>query len=348
MRRIFAAWLGTAVFVGAVAARAECEFVERGRTLLLQADCETSSTIYVPDGFTLDGQGFVINAVDPVDGHFVGAVLQNEGDVAHFRDVVITASSLANVCDAALDGLRGILLLNASGSVAGTEIRDLNQGSSGCQEGNAIEVQNYGGEAVRVRIQDNVVSGYQKTGIAVLGTVLGTISNNVVLGFGPVSHIAQNGIQVGWGGDVRVLNNYVSENSYLGAGVAGAGVLVVGGPPCALAPCPYTGGVRVIGNVLVNNDVGVFLDNLGPDFLPPAEPTRNSVIANLISNEQLTNGARFQAGVVDFGTGDMIIANRISGSGYAAGANPGWTTVDIFAEPPFASGPVVIANRFVP
>src|SRR4029434_3438582 len=75
-------------------------FTDKGRTRTLTNDCTTDASIVIPNGFTLDLNGNTITAVDPPGGHFTGGVLQNAGASASVRDGVITASNLANVCDA--------------------------------------------------------------------------------------------------------------------------------------------------------------------------------------------------------------------------------------------------------
>ena len=83
-----------------------------------------------------------ITAEDPAVDHFRGAVILNDGATAHVRNLVVTSSGLANVCDAGADRLRGIMFDMASGSIVDNTVTDVNQGPSGCQEGNAIEVRN--------------------------------------------------------------------------------------------------------------------------------------------------------------------------------------------------------------
>ena len=121
-----------------------CQFsddaVRHVRTLT--GDCTTSSTITVPNGWTLNGAGHTITAYDPAGGHFRGAVVANAGAVANVHDVTITGYHLADVCDAGTDALRGILLEGASGVVANNHVVNLRQDGSGCQEGNGIEARN--------------------------------------------------------------------------------------------------------------------------------------------------------------------------------------------------------------
>ena len=214
------------VVVGMELGIRQCQFSDNPatstRTLL--ADCDTSRTISVPNGWTLDGDGHSITAKDPADGHFVGAVVRNAGTSASVRNLTVTASSLNDVCDGGDDRLRGIMLDGASGSIVGNTVVGINQGASGCQEGNAIEVRNApfddtGVDKV-VTISDNEVSDYQKGGIVANGSVNVTIVRNKVQGVGPVDYIAQNGIQLAFGATGIIESNTMSDNFYTGSDVA--------------------------------------------------------------------------------------------------------------------------------
>jgi uncharacterized protein len=201
-----------------------CAFEDSGTTRTLLGDCSTDETISVPNGWTLDGDGYTISAFDLDGEHFVGAIVANGGAVAHVTDITVTAYQLADVCDDGVGRLRGILLDGAAGSVTNSHVLDINQGVSGCQEGNGIEARNApfapGGVDVAVTISGNEVTDYQKTGILANGSVNATILDNVVTGAGPVGYIAQNGIQVAFGGTGLVRGNTVSGNSYTGPDVA--------------------------------------------------------------------------------------------------------------------------------
>ena len=192
------------------------------RTLL--GDCTTRTTVPVPDGWTLDGDGHTITAVDVPGTAFVGAVVANEGDRASVRDLTVTTYDLADVCNDGVDQrdrLRGILLDGASGTISGNHVLDINQGASGCQEGNAIEVRNAPfdttGPDTTVSITGNVVDGYQKTGILVNGSVQATVTGNDVSGLGPVPYIAQNGVQISRGATATVDTNRIADNWYTGS-----------------------------------------------------------------------------------------------------------------------------------
>lgn len=201
-----------------------CALEDSGTTRTLLGACSTDETILVPNGWTLDGGGYTISAFDPADDHFRGAIVANGGAVAHVTNLTVTTYELADVCDAGVDRLRGILLDGAAGSVTASHAIDINQGQSGCQEGNGIEVRNApfatGGVDVAVTITGNEVTGYQKTGILANGSVDATIRDNVVTGTGPIGYIAQNGVQVGFGGRAFIRGNTVSGNSYTGPDVA--------------------------------------------------------------------------------------------------------------------------------
>jgi hypothetical protein len=321
-----------------------CTFTTSGKTMTLNGDCTTDASIIVPNGFTLDGTGHTITAVDPMGGHFTGGVIKNGGATANVRDVHITTSALADMCDVGAARLRGILFDGASGAISGNDIVDINQGASGCQEGNAIEIRNFGSSpsTSRVSVDGNTLTGYQKTGVVCNGNADCTITDNTVDGGGPVSYIARNGIQVGFGATGMVKRNTVSGNSYTGGDVSG-GIIVVGGPGYGLG-LDFCRNVQVMQNTISESDVGVFLSQYEADFSAPATATNIKVVNNTISNAGVTNGYVYQAGVSDVGNNDKIIANRISGIGYDPNTMPG-STFSVDADPSFTNRPKVHANK---
>ena len=228
---------------------APCAGVVDGTTYRLIADCTTDRTLLIPDGWTLDGDGHTITAVDPAGDHFRGAVVQNAGASAHVVNLTVTSDTLANVCDGGDDRLRGILFDGAGGSITDSVVTDVNQGPSGCQEGNAIEVRNEPfddtGTDVEVLIDGNVADGYIKNGITANGSVAAIITNNVVTGSGPVGVplAAQNGIQVGFGATARVSGNTVSGNDYTPKSWVACGLLLY-----------QADGIRATGNTYFDNE----------------------------------------------------------------------------------------------
>ncbi len=343
--------LGALLVFGLVDSAAEaatdCSFAKVGSTLKLRADCTTDRSLVVPHGFTLDGRGHTVTAVDPPGGHFVGAVIRNGGRVAHVRRVRISASGLGDVCDAGSDALAGIAFDGASGSITASAVFHLNQGASGCQEGHAIRVTHDGKKRRRVIIARNEVADYQKGGILVSGNVAAVVEDNVVTGNGSLATIAQNGIEIAFGARARVQSNAISDHSYSGPGTVATGILVIGGGAfgsCGGVECPFTTGVRVLENVVVDNDVGIGLENLDASLLPPVKRTHNRVIENVVSNGALTNGAGTQVGVLVYGTHDYVIRNAITGDGYDPDVTDGALIARIYAEAPFADDPVIADN----
>ena len=174
-------------------------------------------------------------------------------------------------------------------------------------------------------ISGNAVSQYQKGGIVANGpNAAVSISGNTVAGRGPIPEIAQNGIQIGFGGDGMIMRNNVTGHSYTGPnGASSAGILIFGGCGNEL-----TTGVRIVKNVVGSttpadgNDMGVALANYDPTCtMAPTTATNNKAINNTITNTELTNNSGngatgYQAGVYDSGNNDKVINNDISGKGY--------------------------------
>jgi hypothetical protein len=320
-----------------------CTFTTVGSEMVLNDNCNTDSTILIPNGFTLDLNQNTITGIDPAGGHFVGAVVKNGGIKAEITNGTITVSNLVDVCDGGDNRLRGVMFQGASGSISNLSVLNINQGASGCQEGNAIEVRNFGDapDTISVTIDSNTITGYQKTGIVANGDVNVTITNNFVDGGAPVGYIARNGIQVGFGGTGMVKRNTVKGNSYTGTSTVSGGILVVGGPGYGGAFCI---GVQIMQNTVSNNDVGVYISQYEADFSAPAVSTNIKVVNNTISNAAVTNGFIYQAGVSDVGNNDKIINNTISGAGYNPATQPN-STFYVDADVSFTNKPKVHANK---
>lgn len=200
-------------------ASTSCVFISSESTLRLTADCTTNSTLYIPEGFTLDGQGFTITAVNPSTGSFQGAVIQNAGKVAHVVNVGVRGSGILNTCAQGEARLKGISLYKASGSILNSRVEDLHRGASSCEEGNAIDVSNppYDGShpaTLSVTISGNSVDRYQKTGIAVNGDVSATVSENAVGRAYEQVLVASNSIQVGYGAKGALTDNQIEGNEW--------------------------------------------------------------------------------------------------------------------------------------
>jgi hypothetical protein len=172
------------------------------------------------------------------------------------------------------------------------------------------------------------------------------IEQNTVICLGPVNFIAQNGIQAGYGADVKIQNNFVAGNSYTGAGLtASGGILLVGG---ACYGGDLQTNTRVQNNAAINNDVGVWFSNLDASCGPATTPTKNTAqnnsLANNAINNKTGNGATqgYQAGISDQGDFDTIQNNDICGLGYQG---PGDASAALFAiDVTSTNNPVVRHN----
>jgi parallel beta-helix repeat protein len=211
------------------AASTPCAFERKKNTMRLLADCSTSQTIWVPDGVTLDGAKHTITAVDPADGHFRGAIIENAGATANVRDVRLTAS-IANNCDADDDRLAGIRFTDASGTISGNVLTGVTQRNadgttSGCQEGWSIwaRSRSWSGTTYSVEISDNTVTDYLKEGIWASANVAARVIGNTLRGSGPQPNQAQYGIEVTTSVPGRIEKNRVSDNVYTGSYPAYAG-----------------------------------------------------------------------------------------------------------------------------
>ena len=204
----------------------------------LLANCTTDHTIVIPQnigGSTFDGDGHSITGIDPTGGHFLGAVVQAQAGAARItvKNLAVTVSALTDACDAGNDRLAGIRFDAVGGSILNNHVTAIEQGAngqSGCQEGNGIDVRNApfakGGVDFALTVSGNVVTDFQKTGILANGSVAAMITGNTVTGDGPVSYIASNGIQVGFGASAIVKGNTASANWYTPASDIACGFLI--------------------------------------------------------------------------------------------------------------------------
>ncbi len=233
-----------------------CVFRFSGTYMDLQNDCTTNQTILIPNGFELRGYNHTITAIDPPGGHFVGAVVKNGGPSASVTRLKVTTSGLDDVCDAGDDRLRGIMLEGASGRISFNTVTNVNQGQSGCQEGNGIEVRNAPFDGTHpgtktVLVNENTVRDYQKTGILANGDLSMNINHNRVGASFVDSHlIAANSIQLGFGASGLVRYNTIDGNQYCGAAdTVGTAILVFDAAP---------GAVVAHNDINGNSDIGIY------------------------------------------------------------------------------------------
>lgn len=280
-------------------ASTDCTFTTKGSVMRLDGDCTTDETIFIPDGMTLDGRNHTITAVDPPAGHFTGAVVANSGTTAHVKNLTVTTSGLSNVCDGGPNRLRGIMFEGASGSIIHNNVTGINQGPSGCQEGNAIEVRNspFDGthpNTVAVEVAHNNVTDYQKTGIVANGDVDVAIHHNTVGESATQDDLAANSIQMGFGALGSVVHNNVEGNQWKGTSdFAATAVLVY-----------LAGPVNVSNNnIRGNSDIGLYF------FADDGTVHNNRVFDEGADHPN----SSYDIGLGNWGTNNTVTNNKVKG-----------------------------------
>lgn len=306
-----------------------------------------------PTGFFRDSINMTAALINPVDT-VSGTVNAFGCNIAVYYDANGSGGTVT-AADIFGSNYFGVLVNGDAGPVSvdvlNSTIHDIGESPlNGSQHGVAVYYRAFflGGSATG-KIDRNTIGRYQKGGIVVNGVGSNAVvSNNTVAGEGPVSYIAQNGVQFGFGSSGSAMKNTVTGHSYTGSSTASGGILVVGGPGygvCPDGPCLYTTGIQIVQNIVTNNDVGVWLSNIDETGNAPADATNIKVVNNTISNSAFTNGICYQAGVADQGNNDKIINNTISGTGYGPSEMPPCYAVHIDASTDFTNRPKVHANK---
>jgi parallel beta-helix repeat protein len=140
------------------------------------------------------------------------------------------------------------------------------------------------------KIYDNLIDGYQKVGIEVDGTGShASIRDNQVIGAGPTSVLAQNGIQISRGANARVEENFVTGNVYSPGTTAAVDILLFN-----------PGKVSVEENLVEQNDYGIYVQGA----------TNPYVSENFVTNSSFTGI------VLDTTTGAHVKDNFVVHNGF--------------------------------
>lgn len=284
------------------------------------------------------------------------------------NDITVEGNWPTTVCN---DSLYGILVGGGAAlSLTNSTVEQIGAYPlNGCQGGVGVEVGlSLTNQVGLAYLSGDIVETYQKNGITVDGPgSYGDITGTTVTGDGPTPAIAQNGIQISLGATASVTRSTITGNNYTGTGVASStGILVFGGggSVCGIGPSsPLVKYASFENNTLIGNDVGIDLANYNSACTASATtPTRDTVRGNRIQNSNGYPSADanisgwsatvgYQAGVQDYGDGDVICSNAISGAGYAPlGTLPNPTPpafvrpIDVVAGP--AINPQVSGNTY--
>lgn len=199
---------------------------DSAKVITLTADYGTSTGIFIPQGYTLDGAGHTIFLADPTTGPFLGAAVQNATSATDFAVRNLTIDGTAGLVTRNATGTKnlfGIRFLNASGSVSNSTVLGIARGAYvTTNEGSGITANNLGGATARtVSVTGVTVSRFQKSAVNFTGNVGGTISGNT-LGSG-AAIIAPNTIALQTGASASIIGNTLGSeagtNGYTGTGM---------------------------------------------------------------------------------------------------------------------------------
>jgi hypothetical protein len=239
-------------------AATDCKFTKTGSVWKLKADCTTDAPISVPDGFTLDGSGRTMTAVDPPGGSFLGGVIVNEGPVLTVINLQIVGALVNPACQGGAGRFRGILTSNTTQvRILNNTIKEIHRGPpSNCDEGNAIVVNPP--STGRADIVGNRVVNFQRLGIIVAGGATGTIWGNDVRTSLPVPLFGQFAVELTLGSSgVMAFNTVVTASQ--------------GHPNVAGLFAFDTQNVQIFANQVANTGVGIAVQ--GSCEAPPGPPT---------------------------------------------------------------------------
>lgn len=226
------------------------------QTQRLLADCVTDQTIFVSNGWTFDGAGNTIFAVDPPGGRLQAAVLTVHSGTGDVHDVVIDGSRLEEPCllDGGASALGGLVFLDSTGEVRRVTVRNMDrafprdEGPFGngqsqlesCGTGIAII-----GEEAQVTVEASLVSDVGYAGVLVEHGAA-TISRNAIVRaddsgvlalFGAYVRVTP-GNQISYGTNGIFLEGEGTSGRIAGNTIAqmrGAGVVVMDGAYASLA-----------------------------------------------------------------------------------------------------------------
>lgn len=303
-----------------------------------QLTIDKSITVAADNGVVLSPTGITANATGLTQSDQIAAAVL----VKNATSVVLTGFRIDGSASGLIEcspRLIGVLFQDASGRIEHNAVRHfrLKTALDGCQSGNAIEVETSNGGESSVTITDNSVDDYQKNGITANenGSSV-TIDGNTVVGIGPTSGAAQNGIQIGFGASGLISNNNVSNNVW---------------SPCeSLTHCTTdaTGilifesdHVRVNSNNIGTNQIGIFAGGnhtrISFNHVSDSRVLDGVAIAgnnNIVELNEITQSD--EASVEIQGNNNSIFSNEFLSADFGILIDPGSTGTNRFGNQFFA------------
>jgi hypothetical protein len=240
--------------------------------------------------------GIVANSTSLTSGNPIAAqlVVDTPGGLVNISNITVDGNN--NQINGCAPDLIGIYYRNASGTVS--QVAAINQALiaslNGCQSGLGIFVQSGNSLTSTVTVKNSYVANYQKNGITgdEVGTTL-TSSLNRIVGQGPTTGAAENGIQIGFGAAGSADSNTVMDNVYSPGTAAATGILVYAST-----------NISVTSNTVGNSQLGISFDS-DPNF---GLADNGSIVSNKISATHLFDGLDVCS------NGNSVLKNSVFGS----------------------------------
>jgi len=235
----------------------------------------------------------------------------------------VVGPATVNISDLTVDGrdlgpdhFYGIFFFDASGSVTGCRIEDIEYpGVQGAQKVvSLVATQSAAVASYTIDFSDNVIPNFQKGGILVMGPDFTfTVDDNDITD-APSTAIAGNGIQLSYGATGTTSGNVVQGVGYSGTDWSGSGILIF-----------ESGDVSMNGDEVFNCETGVNFSDWGWVWDHPSQVALDFVGLDLHDNEWTLGVQLSRDGSdVDIDVTDCLVADS-AGDGidlFGTGVDP--------------------------
>ncbi len=264
---------------------------------------------------TSPASGVVVNSYDLYN--YPTAPVAAQVLVKNAHQVVlnnITVDGNNNGIGTCATDIRGIYYQNASGTIENVTTRNQVAGYpsyalDGCQTGQGIFVQSGYGTSSNpecVTIVNNSVRNFAKNGITVDGSPLTfLLQHNYIVGQGPTTGAAQNGVQISDGATGAVLNNTTLDEIWApdtssDTGDAASGILIYS-----------SANVEIGFNTVGSTQFGIVTVS-DPTYKSPQDPTGGADHTNIHDNRVL--GTRIFDGIDLCSNSNTVVNNTVFSS----------------------------------
>ncbi len=294
-----------------------------GTTYTLTADCAVTEPLTVPDGFTLDGGGFIISATDAGGPQWNGPIVTNAAGATsmNIQNVTVTGPEDGfQLCGLSGAGniLYGIFFNDAGGNVSNVTVDHIFQQQDGtfasCQTGRAIRADGLTPAAPRtVTITGTTVRDYQKSAFESRGSMTMNLTGSTAGPPHPLEGLnAQNAISFVNTTSGTVANNTIHGSSDQAPGPPGCGnCFPANGTGMLLSNADNA---TVTGNTFVGlgTDIGIAVSTADPTGSTGNIISFNDITRTDSTNPDNTDSTGFGINV-DPGSSATLICNTFSG-----------------------------------